>query len=98
MDTRRSSDLLCVHDSSQSNGVSNHLMLAQRGKTGDKEGDVKEKEQIPRINLDQITCKDCGEKGHYAWNSYFPTQAKLKEDAKEFRKMNQDKSSNNPPG
>ena len=47
---------------SQSNRSSNQLMFAQRGKTGDDEGDGKEKDQIPRRNLDHITCNDCGEK------------------------------------
>ena len=40
---------------SQSNGVSNQLMFAQRGKTRDNEGDGKDKEQIPRRSLDHIT-------------------------------------------
>ena len=66
------------HRNSQSKGVSNQLMFAQRGKTGDNKGDGKEKEQIPRRNLDHITCNDCGEKVHYAGNNDFPTQARLK--------------------
>ena len=45
---------------SQSNGVSNQLMFAQRRKNGYDEGNGKDKEQIPRINLDHITCNDCG--------------------------------------
>ena len=65
----------------QSNGVRNHPMFAQRGKTGDNEGDRKEKEQRPRRNLDHITCNDCGEKGHYDGNNDCPTQSRLKEDA-----------------
>ena len=73
-------------------------MFAQRGKTGDDKGDRKEKEQLPRKNLDHITCNNCGEKGHYDGNNDCPTQARLKEDAKAFRKMNQEKYSNNPPG
>ena len=86
------------HRNSQSNGVSNQLMFAQRGKTGDNEGDRKEKEQRPRRNLDHITCNDCGEKGHCAGNNDRPNQARLKEYAEAFRKMKQEKSSNNPPG
>ena len=54
---------------SQSNGVGNQLMFAQRGKTGDDEGDGKEKDQRPRRNMYHITCNDCGEKGHYAGNN-----------------------------
>ena len=73
-------------------------MFAQRGKTGDDKGDGKEKEQRPRRNLDHISCNDCGEKGHYAGNNNFPSQARLKEDAEAFRKMKQEKSSNKPPG
>ena len=61
-------------------------------------GDRKETEQRPRRNLDHITCNDCGEKGHYAGNNDFPTQARLKEDAEAFIKMKQEKSSNKPPG
>ena len=86
------------HRNSQSNGVSNQLVFAQRGKTGDDEVDGKEKEQRPRRNLDHITCNDCGEKGHYAGNNDFPNQVRLKEDAEVFRKMKQDKYSNKPPG
>ena len=73
-------------------------MFAQHGKTGDDEGDGKEKEQRPRRNLDHITCKDSGEEGHYAGNNNCPTQARLKEGAEVFRKMKQNKSSNKPPG
>ena len=73
-------------------------MFAQQGKTGVNEGDGKETKQRTRINLDHITCNDCGEKGHYAENNDCPTQARLKEDAEAFRKMNQEKSSNKPPG
>ena len=86
------------HRNSQSNGVSNQLMFAQHRKTGDNEGDRKEKEQITRINLDHITCNYCGEKGHYSGNNDCPTQSKLKEDAEAFRKVKQDKLSNKPPG
>ena len=86
------------HRNSQSNGVSNQLMFAQRGKNGDNEGNRKDKEQRPRRNLDHITCNDCGEKGHYAVTNYYPTQASLKEDSEAFRKMKQDKSSNKLPG
>ena len=39
------------HRNSQSNGVSNQLMFAQLGKTGDNKGDGKKKEQRPRRNL-----------------------------------------------
>ena len=39
----------------QSNGVSNHLMFEQHGKTGDDKGNGKEKDQRPRRNLDHIT-------------------------------------------
>ena len=62
----------------QSNRVSNQLMFAQHRKTGDGEVDGKEKEQIPRRNLDHINCSECGEKNHYAVNSDCPTQAKIK--------------------
>ena len=74
---------------SQSNGVRNQLMFAQHGKTGDNEGDVKEKEQRPRRNLDHITCNDCGEKGNYAWNNDSPTKSRFNGDAEAFRKINQ---------
>ena len=53
----------------QSQGVSNQIMLAQRGKTGDDEGKTKEDKQTPQINLDHINCKNGGEKSHYARNS-----------------------------
>ena len=79
---------------SQSNRVNNQLMFAQRGKTGDDEGNGKEKEQIPRRNLDHIACNECGEKGHYAGNNECLTQTRLKEDAESFIKMKQEKSSN----
>ena len=82
----------------QSNGVSNQLMSEQCGKTGEDKGDREEKDQRPRINLDHITCKNCGEKGYYSGNSDCPTQAKLKEDAEEFRKTKQEKYAKNPPG
>ena len=83
---------------SQSNGVRNQLMFAQRRKIGDNEGNRKEKYKRPRRNLDHTTCNNCGEKWHYYGNSDCPTQANLKEDAEVFRKMNQDKYSNKPPG
>ena len=83
---------------SQYNWVSNQLMLSQSGKTGDDEGVVKEKDQRPKINLDHITCKYCGEKGHYDGNKYCPNQTRLKEDAETFRKIGQEKSYNKPPG
>ena len=82
---------------SQSNGVRNQLMFVQRRKNGDNEDDRKEKDQKPRRNLDHINCNDCGEKVHYTVKNYCPTQARPKEDAEEFRKLNQDKSSNKPP-
>ena len=65
-------------------------MFVQRGKTGDDEGDRKEKEERPRRNLYHITCNYCGEKGHYAGNSEFPTQTKIKEDTEESRKIKQE--------
>ena len=73
-------------------------MFAQRRKTGDDKIDRKEMDQRPRRNLYHITCNDCGEKFHYAGNSDCQTQANIKEDAEAFRRTNQDKSSNNPPG
>ena len=82
----------------QSNRVSNQLMFLQSGKTGDNKGDRTEKDQIPRTNLDHITYNYCGEKCHYAGKNDCPTQARLKEDAKAFMKMKQEKSSNNTPG
>ena len=42
----------------QSNEVSNQLMFAQRGETGDDEGDRKEKEQIPRSQDDRRATDD----------------------------------------
>ena len=36
---------------SQSNGINNYLMFAQRGENGDDEGDGKEKEHRPRRNM-----------------------------------------------
>ena len=86
------------HINSQPNGVINQLMFAQRGKTGDNEGDGKEKEQRPRRNLDHIFCNDCGEKVHYSRNNDCPTQARIKEYADASIKMKQDKASNKPPG
>ena len=86
------------HINYQSNGVRNQLMFAQHGKTGDNEGDVKEKEQRPRRNLDHITCNDCGEKGNYYGNNDFLTKVSLKEDVEVFRKVKQEKYSNKPPG
>ena len=71
-------------------------MFEQRGKTGDDEGDGKEKEQRPRRNLDHITCNDCGEKCHYSGNNDFPTRSRLKGDGEDFIKMKQDKLSNKP--
>ena len=74
----------------QSNGVSNQLMFAQYGKTGDGEGDREEKEQRPRRNLYHINYNGCGEKDNYAGKNDCPTQARLKEDAEALRKMKQD--------
>ena len=54
-------------------------MFVKPGKTGDNEGDGKEKEQRPRRNLDRINFNYCGVKGHYAGNNDCPTQVKLKE-------------------
>ena len=34
---------------------------------------------------------------YYAGNNYCPTQTRLEKDAEELRKLNQEKSSNNPP-
>ena len=79
------------------NGVSNQIMFSQCGKTGDDEGDRKEKNQRPRINMDHITCNNCGENVHYAGNNDCSTKSRLKEYAEAFRKMKQEKSSNNPP-
>ena len=74
---------------SQSNGVRNQLMFAQRGKTGNDEGDGKEKYQIPRRNISNINCNKCGDKGHYAEKSECPTQTNIKEDVEAFIKMKQ---------
>ena len=41
-------------------GSATSSCLCNAGKLGDDEGDVKEKEQIPRRNLDHITFNDCG--------------------------------------
>ena len=49
------------------------------------------------INIDHITCNDCGEKCHYAWNSELSKQKKTKEDAEAFRIMKQVKYGNKPP-
>ena len=73
-------------------------MFAQHGKTGYNEGDGKEKDKIPRRNLDQIICNDCGDKVHYAGNIDWPTQTKLKEYEDAFRNTKQEKYSNKPPG
>ena len=74
-------------------------MFAQRGKTGDNEGNGKEKKQRPRRKLDHINFNNCGEKGHYSGNSEWSTKTNLKENAEEFRKMKQEKySKKNPDG
>ena len=70
--------------------MSNHIIFAQRRKTGDDKGNGKYKEQKLRRNLDHITCNYRGEKYHYAGNSEFSTQTKLKEDTGSFRKMKQE--------
>ena len=86
------------HINFQSNGVSNQLVFGQHGKTGDKKGGRKVKDQRPRRNMDHVTCNDCGEKVHYDGNNNCPTQSRLKEDVEAFRKMKQEKFSNKPPG
>ena len=73
------------HRNYQSNGVSNQLMFAQRIKTGDDEGNGKEKEQRPRRNLDHVTGNDCGEKGHYAGNNV----AQLKPGSKKTQRLSE---------
>ena len=83
---------------SQSNGVSNQLMFAQRRKTGDDKGNEREKEKRPKRNLDHINCNYCGGKVHYTGNDEFPTQTKFKEDVESFRKTKQEKYSNKSPG
>ena len=75
------------HRNSQFNGVSEQLMFAQNGKTGGDEDDGKEKKQIPKRNLDHITCNDCGGKCHCAGNNDCPTLSRLKEYAEAFRKI-----------
>ena len=77
----------------QSSGVINQIMFAQCVKTGDDKGKGKEKEQRPRRNMDHITCKNCGEKCHYAGNNDCPTQSRLKEDVEVFKKTKQEKYS-----
>ena len=54
---------------SRSNGVSNQIVFAQHGETGDGEGDGKEKDQRPRRNLYHITYNNFGDKGQYSGNS-----------------------------
>ena len=73
-------------------------MFAQHRKTGDNEGEGKEKEQRPRRNMDHTTCNDFGEKGHYSGNNDSPNQARLREDEEAFRNMKQEKSCNKTPG
>ena len=73
-------------------------MFTQQGKPGDNKGNRKEKDQRTRRSMDHITCNEFGEEGHYTGNNYCPTQFRLIEDAEAFRKMNQEKSSNKPPG
>ena len=55
------------HRNPQSKSVSNQLMFAQRKKTGDDEGDRKEKEKIPRRNLDHTTCNELWRKSSLCW-------------------------------
>ena len=45
---------------SQLNRARNQIIFVQRGKTGDDEGNGKDKDQRPRRNMDHITCNDCG--------------------------------------
>ena len=72
-------------------------MFAQRGKTGVDDGETKDKNQKPQINLDHITYNECGEKWHYAGNNECYTQTKTKEDAEALRKTKQEKYGNKPP-
>ena len=72
-------------------------MFAKSGKTGDEDDKTKYDKHPPKINLDHITCNDCGEKGHFAENIKGYTQTKLKEDAEAFRKMKQGKYGTKPP-
>ena len=43
-------------------------MFAQREKTGDGEGETKDKKHKPQINIDHISCNNCGENLHYTGN------------------------------
>ena len=45
---------------SQYQCFSNQLMFTQHGKTREDEGKTKEEKQNPQINLEHITCNDCG--------------------------------------
>ena len=59
----------CSNTKSQSNGIINQLMFANRGKTGDDEGESEYMKQKPQINLDHITCNDFVENGNYVRNN-----------------------------
>ena len=72
-------------------------MFAQSGKTGDDEGEEKDKKQKPQRNLDHTNCNDCGEKGQYKSNNECYTKTKIKEDEFTFIKTKQEKSGNKPP-
>ena len=81
----------------QYQGVSNRLIFAQHGKTGDDEGETKEVKQNHQRNIDHITCNDCGEKCHHVRKSDCSTQTNLKENLGAFRKTNQRKSGKKSP-
>ena len=63
---------------SQYNCFTTQLIFAQRGKTGDDNGETKYKKEKPLRNLEHITCNGCGEKVHYAGNNGCYTQKKSK--------------------
>ena len=44
-------------------------MFANRGKTGDDEGESEYMKQKPQINLDHITCNNFVENGNYVRNN-----------------------------
>ena len=60
-------------------GSATSSCLSNVEKTGDDEGNGKEKEQRPRRNMDHITCNDCVLKGHYDGTNYCPTKFRFKE-------------------
>ena len=82
--------------SSQSNGVKNRIMIVQRRKSGDDEGDGKNKDQRLRRNLDHSTCNDCVEKRHFSGNSECSNQINIKYDAEAFRNMKQENLPTSP--